>query len=327
MNKKVYERVQKEVLDRITKALETGEKFHWVRPWDNSYMLPKNYFSSSYYRGANLLTLQDGGEYLTFNQIKTLQKDNPKIHLRKGAMSKPIIYFDWIDKKDENGNIVLDDELKPIKIPMARMYSVFHIQEVECVETRAPIHKYEHTEDEITKRCDKVIELFAKKTGLEIQTTRGATSAYYNPHAHVVSLPDKSQFSSLYEYYHTVFHELAHSHLHNRSEKPIEYAKGELEAELTASLVCNALELNFDGSPDNDVAYLNGWSSRIKGDKITLVLNSACRAAKALEAIYNEEELRMSLEAEKREKKRQKLLNGQRDFKITNITFDRERGA
>ena len=324
MNSKTHQRIQGEVINRIKTSLNSGEKFHWVRPWDDMYVWPRNYQSGCEYKGVNMLLLShQGGEYLTYKQIQELNKKDPNVKLRKGATGKPIIYFQLKEIKDENGNIVLDDDNKPKTYPVYKIYYVFHISECDGLETKAPIPRYEHTNEEVKKRCDKVIELFAEKTNLEIQITRGATSAHYNLN-HIVSLPDQSQFESLYDYYHTAFHELVHSCLHNRKALPTEYARGELEAEIGASALCNLLEIPFDGKPDNDVAYLQSWMKHIKGNKESLLLTASVRAFKAIDEILDENELKKALEFDEKKEKLQSLIKNQSEFHVSKITINND---
>lgn len=324
MNQKTYKKVQEEVINRIQKSLESGEKFHWICPWQKGFIRSRNFQSGYEYRGVNMLLLSSGGEYLTYKQIQELNKKDENVKLRKGASGKPIVFFQWKELKDENGNIVLDEDNNPKKYPIYKIYYVFSLQEIDGLETKAQIPRYEHTDEEIQKRCDKMIELFAKKTNLEIQTTRGASQAYYNPNAHIVSLPDKSQFKSLYDYYHTIFHELTHSHLHNKNQSPTMYAKGELEAEIGASALCNLLEITFDGNPNNDVAYLQSWLKHLKGNKESLLLTASTRAFKAVDAIYNEAELEIALEADEKAAKLKKMVDNQPEFKVSKITINKD---
>ncbi len=323
MNRKAYKKVQEEVINRINSSLKSGEKFHWIKPWDSTFVRPRNYQSEYEYKGINMLLLESG-EYLTYKQIQELNKKDSNVKLRKGASAKPIVYFQIKNLVDENGNVILDDDNKPKTYPIYKIYYVFHISECDGLETKASIPRYEHTNEEIQKRCDKVIELFAKKTNLEIQITRGATQAYYNPNAHIISLPDQSQFKSLYDYYHTVFHELAHSYLHNKNQSPTTYAKGELEADLGADFLTNLLEIPFDGEPNNDVAYLQSWMKHIKGSKESLLLTASTRAFKAVEAIYNETELGIALEADVKESKLKNIVKNQPEFKVSKITINKD---
>lgn len=324
MNKKAYKKVQVEVINRIQKSLESGEKFHWIKPWNDTFIRARNYQSGNEYKGINMLLLSDGGEYLTYKQIQEINKKDSTVKLRKGASGKPIVFFQLKELKDENGNIVLDEDSNPKKYPIYKIYYVFSLQEIEGLETKAQIPRYEHNNEDIQRRCDKVIELFAQKTNLEIQTTRGANQAYYNPNAHVISLPDKSQFQSLYDYYHVVFHELTHSYLHNKNQSPTEYARGELEAEIGASALCNLLEIPFDGKPNNDVAYLQSWLKQIRSNKDSLLLTASSRAFKAADYIFNEEELKINLEADAKESKLKNIVKNQPEFKVTKITINKD---
>lgn len=323
MNSKTHQKIQAELINRIQASLDSGEKFHWIKPWDETFSWPRNYQTEYEYRGINMLLLESG-EYLTYKQIEELNKKDSNVKLRKGASGKPLVFFQFKNLVDENGDVILDEDNKPKIYPIYKTYYVFSIQEVDGLETKAPIPRYEHTNEDVKKRCDKVIELFAEKTNLELQTTRGACQAYYNPHAHIVSLPDQSQFKSLYDYYHTSFHELTHSYLHNKNQSPTSYAKGELEAEIGASALCNLLEIPFDGEPDNDVAYLQSWLKHIRGDKENLLLTASNRAFKAVDAILDETELKKALEFDEKKEKLQSLIKNQSEFQVSKITINND---
>ena len=71
-----------------------------------------------------------------------------------------------------------------------------------------------------------------------------------------IVLPAKEQFFSQYQYYSTVFHELAHSTGHFIAERTgLSYAKEELVAEISASFLCAATRLQDDRSMENNVTY------------------------------------------------------------------------
>ena len=102
------------------------------------------------------------------------------------------------------------------------------------------------------------------------------------------------------------------------------YAKGELEAEIGASALCNLLEIPFDGKPNNDVAYLQSWLKHLKGNKESLLLTASTRAFKAVDAIYDEAELEIALEVDEKASKLKNLVDNQPEFNVTKITINKD---
>ena len=115
---KVNQYVTNNIVTKLQTAIAEGGVAPWQKPWANAGT-PVNYVTGKPYRGINLLLLEEGGEYLTFNQIKDLQEKNPSIHLRKGAKSSMVVFF------------------KPVKVLVKRVINTI----VVFKNTRHPIGK------------------------------------------------------------------------------------------------------------------------------------------------------------------------------------------
>lgn len=109
--------VSEVVTNTIIKKLEEGH-IPWIKPWD--YVDAVNYVSQKPYAGINKLLL-DGGEYLTFKQIK----DNGG-NIKPGSKAKIVVFYKpWDIEDKETGEIV--------HTRVMRYYNVFSIADVEGI--------------------------------------------------------------------------------------------------------------------------------------------------------------------------------------------------
>ena len=210
----IYQIITQRIINKLLKAEETGEIFYWVKPFDLSdeARFPCNYETHVPYRGINRLLCESNDEYLTFNQIKQLNEKNPDdfYHLRKGSVSTPIVYFDYIDKKDKDGNLVLDENGDNLKIPLIKYYNVFSRQDVinkdgENLSSRFNIKHFEHNYAdreilEINRFC-RMVNTFCEKYGIDIQYVKDGTKAYFSPHENIIRIPGFKNFPYLYDFF------------------------------------------------------------------------------------------------------------------------------
>jgi antirestriction protein ArdC len=260
--------VKEIVVNKILEKLEEGT-IPWSKPWLGQTI---NYVTRKPYTGVNTLLLDRAGEYLTFNQIKKL---NGKI--KKGSKSNLIVFYK-----------VLEDEEKEKTFGMLRYYKVFHLDDVEGIESKLETNT--NTDDKL-ENCEKVVEKY--KDAPQIKNIRG-DDAYYKPSTDEVVLPKKEQFKSIEQYYGVMFHELAHSTGHekrlNRLTKDArfgntEYSKEELVAEITTTMICSTVGIE-NKTINNSVAYIKSWMEVIKADT-NLIIQSANQAQKAYEYIVD----------------------------------------
>ncbi len=104
-------------------------------------------------------------------------------------------------------------------------------------------------------------------------------------------------FISAEEYAAAKFHEAAHSvtsekrlnlKLDKSDNAKNNYSRGELFAEMSASMLCGAAGI-VDRTIDNSAAYIHGWLSILKADKRAVVV-AAGAAQKARDYILNHAE-------------------------------------
>ena len=101
---------------------------------------------------------------------------------------------------------------------------------------------------------------------------------------------EEANFDSVYDYVHTVAHELAHStgielgrFKSNSVETHEEYSKEELVAEIAASMIIASFRIEDDSAhKDNDIAYVQSWRKHIaESDTKKLIVAASQHAAKA----------------------------------------------
>jgi len=279
MSVKVYEIVQNRIIEQIEEAIKNNGTAPWKRPWKGG--LPKNYVTKRVYRGINLLLLEPGS-YITFNQIKDLQKKDPKIHLKKGSKSNIIVFWNFIEKEE-------DDEEK--KIPFLKFYRVFHVSCVEGIEEEE-IEKFEH---DPLEDAEELIEAYSKE--VKIQEVEGGGRAFYSLTFDEIKIPSKKQFEYLEQYYSVLFHEIVHSTGHitrlnrlSNSDQGVfgseSYSKEELVAEIGSNMILAMLGIENEIQQENSIAYLYGWLKAIKEDS-KLIVHAAQQAQKASDYVFS----------------------------------------
>lgn len=121
-------------------------------------------------------------------------------------------------------------------------------------------------------------------------------SAFYHPSLDYINMPKLKSFDSSESYYETLFHELVHSTGHktrlNRKEIVQQASMGgelysieELIAEIGACYLSSFAGLSLKNF-NNNVAYIEGWLSKLKNDKRFIIYASG-NAQKAVDYILN----------------------------------------
>jgi len=287
------------VTDRILELLDKGT-VPWRKPWQGGAVCqPKNLVSKKPYRGINIfllgITATSTGYrspyWLTYKQATDLGG-----HVRKGEKSTLVVFWK-INQKIETDNETGDKKI--VNYPVLRYYNVFNLDQCDDVNPDkipedARIDEDDLLDFEPLAACDNIVEHYSDRPIIEHDRE---PRAYYRPSADKVHMPDKELFNSIPEYYSTLFHELTHSTGHetrlNRDGitemaafGSALYSKEELTAEMGAAMLCGMAGID-NQTIDNSAAYIDGWRSKIKGDK-KLVVNAAARAQKAVDYILGE---------------------------------------
>ncbi len=238
--------------------------------------IPYNLKSGDPYRGANVLSLWIAAEergyaspaWLTYKQAQELGGQ-----VRKGEKSTLGIYFDKMEKTERNG----DGEEETRRIPFAKAFCIFNLDQIDGIERPSPSSAWDPLE-----RAESVL----KESGAAI--VEGGTRAFYNPVKDQMQLPDRPRFKSPENFYVVGFHELTHWTGHkSRLARDLKnrfgteaYAMEELVAELGAAFIC--AETGVRGELEHHASYIDSWLRVLKGDKRAIVTaaSAASRAAR-----------------------------------------------
>ena len=297
------------ILKRMDDAEKNGEVFRWVKPFaegapDRAY----SYDTQLPYRGINRVLLENN-EYITFNKVQEMnqKKDVPKYQIRKGAKGNIVCYYNTKPVIDEEtGEPKLDKDGNEIKKGFLKYYHVYSREDVvrkdngENLPSRFEFKHYTHKEatEQMRLSLDKFNRLFnyyCQKYGIEVEIIKDGTQAYFS-HDMKIRIPDIANFNSIYNYIHTIAHEMAHStgmflgrfekeSISDVKEAMQNYSKEELIAEISAEILCSELHIPDDEeTPDNAVAYIHSWSSYLK-DRPSEIISASAKAEKACELI------------------------------------------
>ncbi len=297
------------ILKKMANAEQQGISFRWVKPWNSGLDRAYSYDTQIPYRGVNRILL-DNDEYLTFNKMMEInqQKGTPEYQIRKGAKSNIVCYYNTTTIKDEETGEPKIDELtgKEVKRGFLKFYRVFSKGDIirkdtgESLPSRFNIEHFSHEEateqmKHTLDRFNRLFNYYCEKHGIEVQVVQDGTQAYFS-HNMKIRVPDIANFNSIYNWVHTVAHEMAHStgmflgRFNDQEPKKIEeamksYSKEELVAEITAEMLCAELHIPDDSeTPDNAIAYIHSWSSYLK-DRPNEIVSAAAKAESACNMI------------------------------------------
>ncbi|WP_027715671.1 ArdC family protein [Desulfuromonas sp. TF] len=285
---KVYEIVTNQIMH----LLEQGE-IPWLKPWKSSGGA-RNLITGKPYRGINQFLLNcspyQSPYWLTFRQIQGKFGS-----LKKGSKSQLIVFWKWIDKKDNDDQ---DTESTTGKIPLLRYYNVFNLEQTEGI-SHPP---QETTSNPFTpiEQAEQIIENMQNRPDIQY----GGDRACYSPMLDYVKLPTRESFHSPESFYATAFHELIHSTGHEKriGRKGIAdptyfgghaYSQEELVAEFGASMLAGIAGIEQE-TIENQAAYIQGWLRVLKGDK-KLAIIAAGQAQRAADYILNNGEAEIHL--------------------------------
>lgn len=276
----VYKIVQQKIIERLEEAIENGGVAPWRKPWNSP--APKNYITKKEYRGINYILLE-GGSYLTFKQIKDLQKKNKEIKLKKGSKSSLVVYWNFIKKEDEEGN--------EKEFPLLKYYNVFSIKDVEGLEEEN-VERHNH---EPIETAEELVNYYRSEVPIYDKTV--SDRAFYSIVKDTITMPKLSQFKDREEFYATLFHEMIHSTGNKKRFKRFEagsdmafgsesYSKEELVAEIGSNMLMSKLQIDSPDNGENSTAYLLGWLNQIRED-LTLITFASQQAQKACDYILS----------------------------------------
>lgn len=243
------------IVQRMEEMEAEGKPFFWIQPWTGGAKIPMSYASQKPYQGINAILLQNG-EYLTRKMIEKYGGT-----LKKEASAHTVLFFRKFERP-EDGKI----------LSFHRYFSVYHIDDVEGIETRFPSQEHDFKVD--YEEVDHAIEQVCKEMGFTLDRVKGTSSCYCSVGKKLLHVPEKHSFRSVYGYYSAVLHELVHATAPalkrkqtGRRQKEL-YSQEELVAQIGSQMLLNWFGIvPEEGDFENDVAYIAGWSSFLKERK------------------------------------------------------------
>lgn len=236
--------------------------------------------------------------YLTIKQIRDAGG-----MIKKGEHSIPIFKWD-LRIKDKDGkklsesdyrNMTKEEQAECTVRPYLKVYNEWNIDQTNLEEVNKEKYdailkrfKSEPIKDEVGMYKNEAFDNLLKEQSwvCPIEYEKFNESAFYSPKRDQIVVPSKKQFNISntpedvfkdgMEFYGTTIHEMAHStgHESRLGRDGIvkidqfgsdQYAKEELVAELTSSLIGNAM--GFDSRiRENNIAYLQNWIGSLKKD-------------------------------------------------------------
>lgn len=277
MPRNAYERVTARIIDAMSSGVVP-----WQRPW-RTYGPPRN-IAGRPYRGINRLMLgladYELPLWLTFGQARRLGGG-----VRRGergwpaVLWRPVAWRNWAEDEPQDG--------RERAYLLVRTYTVFNIAQCELPEGAVPLPEPAAPVEPIAA-CERIVAGMPDPPAIG----HGGDRAFYSPPANRVQMPPRARFAEPEDYYHTLFHELAHATGHPRrlarivpEPSPAEYAREELVAEIAGAFL--AAEAGLGERVIADAAsYLAGWIARLEEDP-ALVVVAAGRAQRAADWILD----------------------------------------
>ena len=274
-----------QIAESLIGLMESGVA-PWTRPWvvrgRNDPWLPRNGASDRVYSGFNSLYLSCLMRDRSWSDPRFFTYKNASDaggQVRKGEKSTLVVYNKRVSKSDA------DDPDKVSSFYMMKYYRVFNAAQVDGLDVYEPCVVDVVEPDDPFGVAAGVASDWFEYSGVVL--SHGGDRAFYTPSMDLIQMPEKSQFMGVFNYYHTLFHEIAHSTGHKSRADRLEsggfgsdtYAKEELVAEFAAAMICVNAGVPIEREESAD--YIRQWAKRCKDDPGLLVtsVNAAQRAA------------------------------------------------
>lgn len=274
-----------QVAESLIGLMESGEA-PWTKPWivrgRNDPWVPRNGFYDRPYSGFNSLYLSCLMAQNSWSDPRFYTYDNAAAvggQVRKDEKSTLVVYNKRVSKRDK------DDPDKVSSFFLMKYYRVFNVAQIDGIDAYEPIVVDEVEPDDPFGVAAGLSADWFECSGVSL--SHGGDRAFYSPVADLIQMPEKSQFLGMFNYYHTLFHEVVHSTGNKSRQSRFEYdsfgsdsyAKEELVAEFGAAMVCVNAGVPIERAESAD--YIRQWAARCKEDPGLLVtaVNAAQRAA------------------------------------------------
>jgi antirestriction protein ArdC len=194
VNREIYATIT----NRFIEKLKQG-----IVPWQKPWLDVQNLVSRKPYHGINALLLGSSEFkspfWLSFKQALDLGG-----HVKKGERSTPVIYYKFLEKRDDAGNSAVRENGRPSRIPFVRWSNVFNVDQTEGI-TPPAVATSQNTAQPLEKAAAMVDS--AKLCPIH----HGGFAAYYSPKDDVIRMPAPPTFHSQEDYYHSLYHEMTHN--------------------------------------------------------------------------------------------------------------------
>lgn len=290
VNEGKTESFHRDFAEKIIAMLEAGTS-PWQQGWRSPRRsMPYNPQSGTRYKGINCINLflagYDDPRWMTYKQAS-----EAGYQVRRGKRGTSIIFykfFNEVDRLDDDGNPVLDENGKPEKKlarlsrPIVRLSHVFNAGQIDGIEPLPNEVSYAWKPQE---RAEKILAA----SGASIK--HDASSAFYRPSTDTIHLPPKESFEAPNYYYATALHELSHWTGHpSRLDRAYgsfgmeRYAREELRAEIASWMIGE--EIGVGHNPGNHAAYVQSWIQALRKDPSEIF--RACRDAEDIRGFIYE---------------------------------------
>lgn len=283
--------IYKQVSEKFAEMMENGVD-PWQKPWVGGVDRAYNNTYNTDYNLLNNLLLSRGGAW---DSLKNWNKQGGRV--RKGEKGEWIIgswnkVYDKETKSEVKDRVIRTEVLKRAGYLSKseveyenKLYStscgkkwelVFHISQIDGeAEPKREVKELKVLKGKTKSvKAEKVLKEYIQREGVGYTEIEGGNEAYYMPSTDEITLPSRTQFVTITEFYSTAFHEVTHStgsagrldrDLINRfgTEK---YAKEELVAEMGSAYILHNLGIATNGTSKNSVAYLTCWAKKIRDD-------------------------------------------------------------
>jgi antirestriction protein ArdC len=283
--------VKRDIYEAITERF-IGQLKRGTVPWQKPWFAVQNIASRKPYRGINALLL-GSRDYQSPFWISFKQALDLGGHVKKGEKSTPVIYYKFLEKRDEAGNVVMREDGRLDRVPFVRWANVFNLDQTEGIQ--APAITLSQSTAQPHEKAAAIVE-----NARLCPIHHAGFAACYSPRDDVIRIATPSTFRSQEDYYHTIYHEMTHASGHSsrldregvteRAKFGSEnYSKEELIAELGAAFLSNEAGILDLVRFENSAAYLASFVSKFENDP-RMVVSAASQAQRASDFIMGIEQ-------------------------------------
>jgi len=288
LHNETRQRVLQVLSDRVTAALESGERLTWNSLLAKSSSFVNVVTNRPYTGWTNVLLLiftsmAVGGDtrFVTFPQLKGI---SPKARVKNGEKATPIFrpMTRLVERENENGEVEKDSVLVGWKV-----VNLFSVQQTNLIELGLLPKEWEQSVNSDPAPIESV-EQFASR--IPFNKVHSSGHPFYNPGTDEIGMPSFGRFHSNVAHAEGLCHELIHWTGHeNRLDRNLaswtnqqDYSREELVACLGSAFLLAHLGVKIDDSQvRNAAAYMKGWLQPLSDD-VELLVEAAAEASRSV---------------------------------------------